>query len=276
MIGFLDKKDLKKWKGKDLIKAKNCRWMIDRQVKSYPHSFIKQFKECLWWNRKLLECLPSQERYDYIKSIKKISIILQPKLFENNVRLARYSMVMALIAHDYQKSVMLEETRKRKEEELAKHNLSVNPQNSNLSITEEFRIQQLSQMYPEGSPNDIKQREEKVIGYIPIKEVLDRIPPMEIIEYCGFKLIKYDQWHGYYAIVLVNNLNEYTIFYDENAYNVETLAEQEFDKAINNYLNKQNNAYGNKSYEEVDISNVTENMSHDNPETEILNQTDIF
>ena len=271
--GFMDAKELEKWTGKDLKQIRKCIWMKDEEVKTYSN-IIQQYREYKWWHEKLLECLPSKERDKYLKSINRISLIFQMKFWGNAIRRARLCIVQSLLAHDYQKGLLLEE-------EVVKKIYIPDDSQPQLSreeiATEKYKLQELTQMYPEGSNLDKYQREQKIQGYVPTKQVLDKIPPMEVIEYCGYKLIKYDQWHGYYAIMLLGNSYGHQIFYDEDAHNVEVLAEQEFDKLTTQFVENSNNSYGNKSYEEIDISNVTENMSNDSsPEMDVLNQTDIF
>jgi hypothetical protein len=265
--GFMKKEDLPQWNEEDMQRAKNCRWMMDREWKKCPDSFIDRIKECNWWYKKLMECLPSSERYDLQQSLNKVSMFFNYAIFERKVQSARYDMVMKLLAYDVQKAKMIENY-----ENQPKGTFRIP------SVMEDYRTTQLTQVYSKGSPADIKQREEKVIGYVPIKEILVKIPPMEIIEYCDFKLIKYDKWHGYYAIMLIDNKKNIKVFYDENAQKVELQAEMEFDELIDKYLNapENQNGYGNKSYNSVDISNIKQTMGYDNKPSNPLNSPEIF
>jgi hypothetical protein len=265
--GFMNKKDLPQWNEEDTLRAKNCKWMMDRQWKNCPDSFIDRIKECKWWYKKLMEELPSPERYELKKRLNNVSMFFNFTLFERKLQSARYDMVMKLLAYDAQKAKMIDDYQQQSKEPFRIP-----------SIMEDYRTKQLTQVYPKGSPADIKQREEKVIGYVPIKEVLLKIPPMEIIEYCDFKLIKYDKWHGYYAIILVDNKKNIKVFYDENAQKVELQAEMEFDELIDKYLNapENQNGYGNKSYNSVDISNIKQTIGYDNTTNNPLNSPEIF
>jgi hypothetical protein len=266
-FGFTNKKDLPKWDDEDMQKAKQCRWMIDREWKNYPDSIIKRFKECNWWYKKLMECLPSPERVDLQESIKNTSMFFEFQIFERKIQRMRYNMVMELLAYDTQKAIMIEQYEKQSAQPLRV-----------ASVMEDYRTTQLAQQYPKGSPADIKQKEEKVIGYIPIKEILLKIPPMEVIEYCDFKLIKYDKWHGYFAVMLIDNKKNIKVLYDENPQKLELQAEMEFDEMVEKYLNapQNQNAYGNKSFNSVDISNIKQTMGYDNTPSNPLNNTEIF
>jgi hypothetical protein len=267
--GFTNKKDLTKWNDEDMQKAKACKWMIDRDWKNYPDSIWETFKECRWWYQQLMECLPSPERYTLKERLKNKSMFFEFDIFVRQLQIARYDMVMKLRAYEYQKAEMISKS--------SQPILNTSNQFGNTSISEDYRIKQLTQMYPKDTPADIKQREEKVKGYVPIKEILLKIPPMEIFEYCGFKLIKYDIWHGYYAIMLIDNNKQIKIFYDENAKKIELQAETEFEKITEEYLKTQENknGYGNKTYSNVDISNIKQAMGYDEPNNP-LNSKEIF
>ena len=106
--GFMNVKELEKWTGKDLKQIRKCIWMKDEEVKTYSN-IIQQYREYKWWHEKLLECLPSKERDKYLKSINRISLIFQMKFWGNAIRRTRFCIVQSLLAHDYQKGLLLEE-----------------------------------------------------------------------------------------------------------------------------------------------------------------------
>ncbi len=277
MGGFINKRQLTRWNKEDLQRAKDCRWMIDREIKENKDNFIKTISEYLWWNKKLLVCLPSKEKYEYIRRINSISIIFQFSKFKAFVRRARYDIVMKLIAYDYQKEKMLEEKEPIRPLSI-NLNIIENENKPTITLAEQIRLADLSMVYPSGSPADKKQKEEKINGYVPTFELLSLVPPIEVIEYCGIKLKKYDKLHGYFSIVLIDNhCNTNRVLYSENANEIETLAEQEFETLVEEKIKSKENGYGNKSYEEVDISNITENMGYNSDSgSDVLNKTDIF
>ena len=267
-FGIVDKNDLAKWEDEDLVKAKGCTWMIDRPWKNYPDSFFKQVRECMWWYNKLCQNLPSRELYDMKQSIKRLSMFFNFKIFESKIRFARYDIVQKLLAHEYQKRKMIEEAAKRREH-ISKYG----------STVDEYRFINLIAQYPEGSVLQEKQIHEKVTGYIPNQDVLTKIPPMEIIEYCGFRLIKYDMWHGYYAAILCypkgNGSRKTEVFYDENSIKLEAEAENKFNEEIDKHINLKVNPYGDKSFTDIDISNVKNSMGYSNSSSP-LDNGDIF
>lgn len=274
-IGFTNKKDLPKWDEEDTKKAKSCMWMMNQKYKNYPDSVISRYKECMWWNTKLHECLPSPELYDYCLDINSVSIVFKFNIFESKVKHARYMMVMKLQALEFNKAEMIRDYATKQQ--------TISSNINKVDTLEEYRNKQLAQTYPMGTPNDKKQKEEKVIGYVPTREILKQIPPMEVIDYCGFRLIKYDRWHGFYAIMLVSpdgDNKKIEIMYDENALKIELKAECKFDELIENYLQsqKEKNPYGNKVYNNVDISKINKAMGYDKNKSnnDPLNRSDIF
>lgn len=260
--GFTNPKDLVRWNPEDSQKARECRWMLDRQYKEFEKKSDAR-KEAKWWYEKLYECLPTPELNEFDKKIKKLSILFDLSRFENVLRGARQDMVQKILALEYNKLKMLKKAQEA----------SLNVDNyTTMSTFEQNNIKMLTRIYPKGSQQWQEQRDNKVNGYYPNMNVLLKLPPIEILDFAGFRLIKYDKLHGYFSAIISypkDQKKPVEIIYDENPLVVESKSESLFDKLIDEHLQKNANPYGDKTFNEVDISNIQQAMnvgkSNDNP-----------
>lgn len=268
----MDKKNLAKWEGEDLQKAKECRWMIEKKYINH-FNFFKSRKQALWWYIKFCKHLPIPELYQMKKDLNGYtSFIFDFDNFNHVMRTIRYEMVQKLLADAYEKDMVLEKA--AEENNIIRPRKQVEPR---LSTIEEYRFKKLTEVFASDSEDYKKQKEEIIAGYKPTYNVLQTQPPIEVIEYCGFKMIKYDKFHGYYSIMIVYPDGKYHITYDTTPNKMESALEAKFDELVNDYLNNNNNPYGNKKFEnKVDITNVKNAMGYNLQDNDPLNEKDIF
>lgn len=256
MYGFTDKENLTKWNAEDAQKAKNCEWMLREEFQP-PEGSIKRYFYVTNWHKRLCESLPTPEVNELYKQLDKFSIFGNLSRFEKCVRFARYDMVQKILAYQYQKQSMFREYAKKPTLDLE----------SKESTMERYRIEKLTTVFPYGSACWEMRKSQNVQGYIPTYDILMKFQPIEVIEYAGHKLIKYDKFYNYFAAIIVYpkewNMESQVIF-NENPNVVELKSDNLFEVSIDKYLKQKSNPYGDKSYEQIDISNVTNMMNGTN------------
>lgn len=236
MYGFLNKKDLAKWNKEDMQKAKECIWLIDSKVEC-PKGKLSRIKYITDWHRKLCDCLPSPELNVLNEKLKKLSIFANIDRFESAVILARYDMVQKILAYQYQKVEMIEQSAKNQDVEVRS------------TFMEEYNTANLTKPLPFGSTSWVERQNKHLAGYTPCYLRLKLLPPMEILEYVEHKLIKYDKYYGYFSAVIIfpdSWRREEKTIYGKDANEVELEAEKVFKESIVYYMKLNENPYGNR------------------------------
>lgn len=99
-----------------------------------------------------------------------------------------------------------------------------------------------------------------------VEQMLD-IAPIEIMEYAGFKLTKYDK-QGSYFVAIIQYPKELCkrakLIYNASASQLEMTAESEFNELIDNYVKQNSNPYGDKEGEDISIDNIEQVMNSSN------------
>lgn len=243
LVGLLNKKDLVQWDQEDTDKLYKCEW-----IKSFEFETIENNRQRRkYYNaiyEKLILCLPKPELSYMNKQLSSFSIITKRKRFEKTIRYVVSDMRRKLIAHQIHKS-------KEKERVVVEKETSFQEYRAN-------RLLYNNTVKSTIPTNDISNNTINS-GYYPTTEILGKLPPIEIIEYVGFRLVKYDKFCGHYAAILhypkeTSKLS--VIFYNTNPQIVESEAEYKFDEEVNKYIQSKSNPYGDKTYNTVDISNI--------------------
>lgn len=248
LVGMFDKKDLVKWDQEDTDKLYQCEW-----IKTFEFENIENNKQRRkYYNeiyKRLILCLPKPELAYMNKQLSSFSITMRRERFENIIRYIVSDMRRKLVAHEIQKS-------KQKEQIVAEKETSFQEYRAN-KLLYNNDIQSMMSNGENTFKNEVSP------GYYPTTEILQKLPPIEIINYIGFKLTKYDKFCGYYAAILEYPQDDFKlpeIFYNTNPQIVESEAEYKFDEEINKYMQKKANPYGDKTYNTVDISNIEQVM----------------
>ncbi len=250
MYGWNNKKELTYWDTEDTRELYKCLWIKDFRLQSFTE---RQKKERVEYYDNLFEalvqCLPKPELKDLLDKISDVRNNKSRQRFEIIVRCSLMDMQQKLAAHAFHKTGILQPMSSPQKE----------------MTFQQYRDLQHSIKYPNGS-NEQKEQQEST-GYIPSIFALEDIPPIEILEHVGFKLTKYDKCDTYYIITIKfpSSLNKETlILHDTNPQALETRAESIFETEIDNYLKMNANPYGDKSFANVDISNIEQVMNSNN------------
>lgn len=249
--------DMPDYTGKELEKFNSCRWMIDKDYNTFNLSNSERRKLARWWYKQFYKHLPSDKliRLSDMGGLSFFSLLFNIDEIEQELKKIRFDIVNELLRMEYYKEKYLNEQKE-------KESKSYYSQNANrLATLKEYRFHKLTERFERGTPEYEKQKNEKINGYYPTMEILRTQEPIEIIEYCGFTLTKYDKLHGYFSITIETPNKEIILNYNENPNDLESNMENKFDTMIDDYLKEKQNPYGNKSFldnqnKDIDISNI--------------------
>lgn len=271
--GWYSKKNLCKWNEEDTRNLYKCEWIKTFDIKQDFKNKRERKKYFDELYDRLIQTLPSEDLKELNKRVERYSRISRRDRFEKTIIYTITSMRSKLCAHDYQKQKSYE-NKPYADYESTKE-VSFNEFRANLIMQETRKNNLLNK----NNSSENVQKEYTRPGYYPTMEILIKLPPIEIIDYVGFRLIKYDKFGGYYAIILRYPKDSYRnpeIMYNENAQVLESEAEYKFDQEVDKYLQSKANPYGDKTYNNVDISNIEQVMGGDNQNTVNPLDGDIF
>lgn len=245
MYGWSNEKKLVKWDPEEARELYKCLWIKGYKIKR----FISKKKEEEYYIelfKLLLVTLPKSELEKLKSSVSGLNLKKDRKRFYTLIRNCIMHMNQKLSVHNSYKSTYLK--------------------NQNITIPTQNDI----------SFDEYRQNEKlKQNGYLPYN-VLSYYAPIEILEHAGFKLYKYDKIKNNYYIIIESPIdlnNEPIILYNEDPIKLENEGEQLFENKIDEYLKIKSNPYGDKSYVNVDISNI-ESIMTSNDENPL--ESDIF
>lgn len=238
LVGLSDKKYLTKWDQEDTDNLYKCEW-----IKTFTFEKIQNNRQRRKYYddiyKKLLLCLPKPELAYMHKQLSTFSILTRRKRFENTIKYIVSDMRRKLFAHQYHKTQTVQNEYKKL---IVKRDISFQEHRANTLCN-----------------NPVQSTQNTNAVYYPTTEILGKLPPIEIIEYAGFKLVKYDKFCGHYAAILyypTETCKLPEIVYNTNAQIVESEVEYKFDEEVNKYIQSKANPYGDKTYNMVDISNI--------------------
>ena len=244
MYGWSDKKQLVSWNGNDANLLYKVKWLENYRIPDFNN---KDDKEAYYMNlfKELSRSLPQKELDIMLKALSKINIKKDKSRFHTILRCTIIDIQQKLSVHSSYKENLL----------------------NGIDINEKKEM-----TFKEYRESELKRNS----GYLSY-DVLKYVPPIEILEYIGFKLIKYDMLRNNYYIVLQypdNLKNEPIVLHDKDAIALESKGENLFETEIDKYLKANKNPYGDKSFINVDISNI-ENIMNSNG-NDPLDIDDIF
>lgn len=232
---MLTRRKLVQWDQEDTNNLYKCEWIRTFEFEDIENKWQRRkYYNSIY--EKLIFSLPKPELEYMNKHLSTFSTIGKRKKFENTIKYIIYDMRRKLLAHEVERENKLDNVTIKRE------------------ITfQEYRARKL--LNDETNVN--KQSSHK--SYYPTTEILNKLPPMEIIEYVGFKVIKYDKFYDHYAAILHYPYDMYRmpiIMYNTNAQVLESEVDYKFDQEVNKYLQSKSNPYGDKTYNTVDVSNI--------------------
>lgn len=242
---------ISKWDDEDLEKLSKCLWMRNYKLEDITNE--KERRE-YYFNllRVMLDCLPKPELNLLKKKLNNKTLNNNPRLVEANVSFVLLDMKHKLRTNTIYKEKVTGDIPQEEVKEIPFY---------------QYRNKQLTTNYLPGTPEYIKQRETIIPGYEPNIDILKNTAPMEVLEYIGITLTKYDMLHGLYSALIEypSEMNRKPdILFNADPSILEVSAEFMFEEAIEKFKEMKKNPYGSKSFTQIDISNVKEVMNADN------------